>query len=165
VCVCSQSYRRTSISGTTFSGKKCLSGTSVHAIWLDFPCYLTTLKREKVSKRQGYLCFFSRLSKFSCTEAWAYRLDMGTQADFQCDPKFRNQIYINLKPYADEFLCPQLNGREMPRGAYSIPILSSLWTLRAGEGEVRHGQSRSGLAAMKGGEIRRPSPSARTAFR
>jgi hypothetical protein len=25
-------YRRTSISGTTFSGRKCLSGTSFHAI-------------------------------------------------------------------------------------------------------------------------------------
>jgi hypothetical protein len=29
-------YRRTSISGTTFSGKMCLSGTIFHAIWLDF---------------------------------------------------------------------------------------------------------------------------------
>jgi hypothetical protein len=28
----SSSYRRTSISGTTFSGKKCLSGTIFHAI-------------------------------------------------------------------------------------------------------------------------------------
>jgi hypothetical protein len=34
-----QMYRRTSISGTTFSGKKCLSGTIFHAIWLDFSMY------------------------------------------------------------------------------------------------------------------------------
>jgi hypothetical protein len=31
-CVVCGSYRRTSISGTTLSGKKCLSGTSSHAI-------------------------------------------------------------------------------------------------------------------------------------
>jgi cyclophilin family peptidyl-prolyl cis-trans isomerase len=29
-------YRRTSISGTTFSGEKCLSGTNFHAICIDF---------------------------------------------------------------------------------------------------------------------------------
>jgi hypothetical protein len=59
--------RRTSISGKTFSGKNCLSGTIFHAIWLDFSMLFDNLLREKVSKREGYLCFFlSRLSKFSC---------------------------------------------------------------------------------------------------
>jgi hypothetical protein len=59
--------RRTSISGTTFSGKKCLSGTIFHAIWLDFSMLFDNLQRGKVSKREGYLRFFlSRLSKFSC---------------------------------------------------------------------------------------------------
>jgi hypothetical protein len=65
--VTKQGYRRTSISGTTSSGKKCLSGTSFHAIWLDFSMLFDDLQREKVSKREGYLCFFlPRLSKFSC---------------------------------------------------------------------------------------------------
>jgi hypothetical protein len=60
-------YRRTSISGTTFRGKKCLSETILHAVWLDFCMLFDNLLREKVSKREGYLCFFlSRLSKFSC---------------------------------------------------------------------------------------------------
>jgi hypothetical protein len=60
-------YRRTSISGTTFSGKKCLAGQVFMLFDFSFPCYLTTFSGKKWSKREGYLCFFlSRLSKFSC---------------------------------------------------------------------------------------------------
>jgi hypothetical protein len=40
-------YRRTSISGTTFSGKKCLSGIIFHAIWLDFSMQFDNLSWEK----------------------------------------------------------------------------------------------------------------------
>jgi hypothetical protein len=51
-------YRRTSISGTTFSGEKCISGTIFHAIPLNFFMLFDNLQQEKVSNREGYLCFF-----------------------------------------------------------------------------------------------------------
>jgi hypothetical protein len=51
-------YRRTSISGTTFSGKKCLSGTIFHAIDLTFPCYLTTFGGKKCISGKVICAFF-----------------------------------------------------------------------------------------------------------
>jgi hypothetical protein len=54
----STKYRRTSMGGTTFSGKKCLSGTIFHATWLDFPYYLTTFSGEKCLSGKVICAFF-----------------------------------------------------------------------------------------------------------
>jgi hypothetical protein len=54
----SSAHRKTSISGTTCSRKKRLSRTILPAICLDYSMLFDNLWREKVSKREGYLCFF-----------------------------------------------------------------------------------------------------------
>jgi hypothetical protein len=54
-------YRRTSISGTTFSGKKCLSGTISMLFDLTFPCYLTTFSGKKCLSGKVVCAFFAPL--------------------------------------------------------------------------------------------------------
>jgi hypothetical protein len=54
-------YRRTSISRTTFSGKKCLSGKVSMLFDLTFPCYLTTFSGKKCLSGKVICAFFGPL--------------------------------------------------------------------------------------------------------
>jgi hypothetical protein len=51
-------YRRTSISGTTFSGETCLSGTRSMLFDLTFPCYLTTFSGKRCVSGKVICAFF-----------------------------------------------------------------------------------------------------------
>jgi hypothetical protein len=51
-------YRRTSISGTTLSGKKCLSGTISMLFDLTIPCYLTTCSGKTCLSGKVICSFF-----------------------------------------------------------------------------------------------------------
>jgi hypothetical protein len=51
-------HRRTSISGATSSGKKCLSGTISMLFDLTFPCYLTTSSGKKCLSGKVICVFF-----------------------------------------------------------------------------------------------------------
>jgi hypothetical protein len=66
------SYRRTSISRTIFSRKKCLSGQISMLFDSTFPCYLTTFSEKKCLSGKVICAFFVPLSKFSRTSFWPF---------------------------------------------------------------------------------------------